>query len=69
MNGLPTLLTTDEVAAYLRQKPRTIHDWIRAGVLPGVKIGRQWFIVEDDLRNYIERRSAWLLANQFGPNV
>jgi excisionase family DNA binding protein len=59
---LPVLLSIAEVAAYLRQQPRTITSWIRAGDLPGVKIGRQWFIIEDDLRDYLRARSDALLA-------
>jgi excisionase family DNA binding protein len=63
MPGLPKLLTLAEVAAYLGQKPRTIAAWILDGELPGVKVGRHWLIIEDDLREYISMRSNMLLAN------
>jgi excisionase family DNA binding protein len=62
MNGLPKLLTVHEVAAYLGHRPKTITAWIRAGDIPRVKIGRHWFIIEDDLREYMTARSAALLA-------
>jgi excisionase family DNA binding protein len=62
LTRLPVLLTTTEVAVYLRQRPRTISAWIRAGDLPGVKVGRHWFIIEDDLREYLRMRSDALLA-------
>jgi excisionase family DNA binding protein len=62
LQGIPKLLTVQEVADYLHQKPKTIRNWILSGELPGIKVGRHWFIVEDDLREYIETRSGMLLA-------
>jgi excisionase family DNA binding protein len=62
LGSLPRLLTVAEVADYLGQAPRTIHEWIRKGELPGIKIGRRWFIVEEDLLAYIRSRSEALLA-------
>jgi excisionase family DNA binding protein len=62
LTTLPRLLATPDVADYLGQKPRTIHDWIRKGELPGIKLGRRWFIVEEDLLAYIRSRSEALLA-------
>ncbi|WP_421620651.1 substrate-binding domain-containing protein [Alkalilimnicola ehrlichii] len=40
-NGLPThprYLTTDEVAAYLRLKPRKVYDLVRQGLIPSTKV-------------------------------
>lgn len=38
------LLTVTEVADKLRTTPNTIYRWLRAGKLPGVKIGKEWRI-------------------------
>jgi excisionase family DNA binding protein len=34
-------LTTAEVAAYLRVKPKTIRQWAHDGKLPAIRIGRK----------------------------
>ena len=36
------LLTPEEAARYLRVNPQTVYRLLRAGGLPGVKVGRQW---------------------------
>ena len=36
------LLTVEEAAAYLRVTPATVYRLLRAGKLPGVRVGRQW---------------------------
>jgi len=38
------LLTVQEVADLLRTTPNTIYRWLRAGKLPGIKIGKEWRI-------------------------
>jgi excisionase family DNA binding protein len=38
------LMTPEEVAIYLRLDEQTTYRLLRAGTLPGVKIGRQWRI-------------------------
>jgi len=43
------LLTLDEAAAYLRVHRRTMGRLLRAGTVPGTKIGRQWRIRRADL--------------------
>ncbi|PKM81224.1 MAG: excisionase [Firmicutes bacterium HGW-Firmicutes-14] len=43
------LLTVDEVAEILRTTPNTIYRWLRAGKLPGVKIGKEWRIKKETL--------------------
>ena len=46
------LLTRVEAAAYLRVHPRTVGRLLRAGSLPGVKVGRQWRLRKADLDAY-----------------
>ena len=43
------LYTVDEVAEILRTTPNTIYRWLRAGKLPGVKIGKEWRIKKETL--------------------
>ena len=43
------LLTVEEVAAFLRTTPNTIYRWLRAGKLPGVKLGKEWRIRQETL--------------------
>lgn len=48
------LLTVDEVAEILKLTPYTIRQFLKAGTLPGVKIGaRQWRVRKDDLDAYV----------------
>jgi excisionase family DNA binding protein len=47
------LLTQEEVAARLKIRPKTVGDYLRAGKLTGVKIGRLWRIREADVRRFI----------------
>jgi excisionase family DNA binding protein len=39
--GLPPLLTADEVADYLKVKRRTVYDWVGQGILPAQTVGRR----------------------------
>jgi excisionase family DNA binding protein len=36
------VLTLDEAAARLKLARKTVRDWVRAGKLPGFKLGRVW---------------------------
>ena len=47
------LLTCEEAAAYLRLAPQTVYRLLRAGALPGVKVGRQWRVRRADLDAYL----------------
>ena len=47
------LLTCEEAAAYLRLHPRTVGRLLKAGHLPGVKVGRQWRLRKADLDAYL----------------
>lgn len=49
-----TLLTTDEVAAELRRKPRFVREELKRGNLRGSRVGGDWRIREDDLESYLE---------------
>jgi excisionase family DNA binding protein len=49
------LLTLAEAAAYLRVHRRTLTRLLRDGLVPGVKIGRQWRVRKADLDAYFTR--------------
>jgi excisionase family DNA binding protein len=53
----PTLLTLDEAAARLTIAKKTLRDWLKADPpkLRGVKIGREWRIVERELEAFLAR--------------
>lgn len=50
------LLTPQEAAARLRMSPFTVQDWLRAGKLAGIKIGRKWLVPEPDLESFVAAR-------------
>ena len=55
MESQETLLTTSEVALRLGVATRTICLWAEVGELPGIKIGRQWRFVENDLSKWLAK--------------
>ena len=42
-------LTPEDVASKLKVKPTTVYEWLKSGMLPGIKLGRIWRISEDAL--------------------
>jgi excisionase family DNA binding protein len=49
----------EQVAAILQVSPKTIKDWLRAGKLPGCKIGRLWRVKAADLEGFIQASRRW----------
>jgi excisionase family DNA binding protein len=43
------VLTIEEAAERLKLKPQTVRDWLNAGKLKGVKLGRVWRVDKDAL--------------------
>lgn len=52
-DGLPELLTLDEVAAACRTVVSTVRYWIATGQLVSYKVGRRVFIARPDLEGFI----------------
>ena len=54
----PMFLTVKDVAARLRVHPETVREWIRAGQLRGVRLGKRsgFRVSEADLERFIEAR-------------
>lgn len=48
------LLTPEEAAEILGISVYTLKDFLRAGKIPGVKIGKLWRVEETALREYVE---------------
>jgi len=47
------ILTTDQAAEKLQVKPLTVRKYLRRGLIPGKKLGREWRIVETDLELFL----------------
>lgn len=52
------LLTPDQVAASLGVNRRTVIDWLNAGKLPGVRLGKLWRIDPEALAEWLRARST-----------
>ncbi len=52
------VMTPEEVASYLRLDEQTTYRLLRAGKLPGVKIGKQWRIWRADLDKHLRGDTA-----------
>ena len=50
------ILTLEEAAGYLRVHPQTVYRRLRAGTLPGAKVGDQWRLRKADLDKYLKGR-------------
>jgi excisionase family DNA binding protein len=49
------LLTTKEVARYLRVNEYTVYRWLSQKKLPAYKVGAQWRINRSALNNWLKR--------------
>jgi excisionase family DNA binding protein len=48
------LYTVKEVASKLKVSERAVLDWLRAGQLRGLRVGRAWRVKESDLEAFLE---------------
>ncbi len=65
--GMPTVMDTKELAAYLRLNPYTVVKKAEKGELPAFKIGRNWRFRSDDIDNWM--RGELEKANSFPQKV
>ncbi|HLG54520.1 MAG TPA: helix-turn-helix domain-containing protein [Vicinamibacterales bacterium] len=57
--GVPALLTTDEVAAMLRTSRKAIYAMVARRQLPGiVRVGRRVLVREDALVDWLRQKST-----------
>ena len=47
------ILTADEASALLRVSTKTVLALVRAGTLPGEKVGRAWRFLKSDVLMYV----------------
>ena len=52
------MLKVKEAAEKLNVHPNTIRNWIKAGELKAMDIGKGYRIKEDDLNEFVEKRST-----------
>jgi excisionase family DNA binding protein len=56
--NLPDVLTVQEAANILRIHFNTVKRLLNLGKLPGRKVGRQWRIDRDDLKQFIDKKEV-----------
>ena len=52
------ILTPEEAAGYLRVHLQTVYRRLRAGMLPGAKVGDQWRLRKADLDEYLKGHAS-----------
>ena len=55
------LLTVEETAVLLKTSRQQIRKMIRGGLIPAVKIGREWRVDQAYLREFLEQHMAGML--------
>lgn len=51
----PVFLNTGQVARIYQKSAKTIRRWAREGVLPGSRVGGQWYFHADVIRSRVNR--------------
>jgi excisionase family DNA binding protein len=49
------LLTVEQAAAKLQIAPKTLKDWLRAGRIKGVRLGKLWRLKETDIEAFVNQ--------------
>ena len=55
--GQPTVMTIDQVSAYLQIGKRTIYAMAAAGEIPAAKVGDQWRFFRPEIDRWLTRLS------------
>jgi len=58
MQILDNLLTIDDLARYLRVKPRTIYDWLYKRKIPALKIVGQWRFRKETIDQWLDGKKS-----------
>ena len=56
--------TLDEVAGILKVTKRTLYNYVKAGTLQAVKMGKYWRVSEDSLQAFISNGTPVVDANK-----
>lgn len=51
-----TLMTIEDLAAYLKVSRRTIYEWLKRNKIPAVKLVGQWRFHKDKIDAWMERQ-------------
>ena len=63
--GVEKLLTVEDAAKVLLVKPTTVREWLKAGKLKGMKMGRLWRVRESGLEVFLgESEEKWQIAER-----
>lgn len=54
LRDYPNMLGVPEVAQLLGIEPNTLYIWLRNGKLPGIKVGKSWRILKEDVIALLE---------------
>ncbi|MBF0548105.1 MAG: helix-turn-helix domain-containing protein [Candidatus Riflebacteria bacterium] len=73
MNEKNSLLTIKEASKILKINPEVLRRWLRAKHFPGVKVGGDWRIYNDDIKDFLKGKSANLsdseILSEEGPKM
>jgi len=58
MQVIENLLKIDDLARYLRVKPRTIYDWLYKKKIPALKIVGQWRFKKEVIDDWLDRKKV-----------
>lgn len=47
--------TLDEVADILKVTKRTLYNYIKAGELPAIKMGKYWRVTQENLQSFVSK--------------
>ncbi|MCX7661052.1 MAG: helix-turn-helix domain-containing protein [Candidatus Omnitrophica bacterium] len=49
------LMTIEELAHYLKVKPRTIYEWLKQGKIPAIKLVGQWRFRKESIDRWLQQ--------------
>lgn len=57
IENLPDVVTLQQVAVFFQVDPQTIRRAIKSGKLKAFKLGKDWRIYREDVKDYIESQN------------
>lgn len=52
----PRYFTTEEVAVMFKRSPYTVREWIKSQKLIANRVGRQYFVSAEAIRQFVEEK-------------
>ncbi len=53
-NGMPRLMSVDELAKYLSLRKQTIYNWLHKKKISGIKIGKVWRFDRKEIEKWLK---------------